>query len=204
MQGIVELTELETGEELTAKHMQMLEKSISKLDNFIADILNYSRNSRLDTRRENVNFKELLEDISRELQFMDGYDSALVINNKIKSEGEFYSDASRLRIVLSNLISNAIRYKDAAKEKPFVKIYVKVNKNSAEIAVEDNGIGIKKELHEKVFNMFYRVSEQSVGSGLGLYIVKETIEKLNGKITLDSIPGVGTKVYIQVPNLYLQ
>ena len=204
MQGIVELTELETREELTAKHMQMLEKSISKLDSFIADILNYSRNSRLDIKRENVNFKDLLEDISRQLQYMDGFDSSLVINSKIRIEGEFYSDPSRLRIVLSNLISNAIRYKDAAKENPFVIIHVKVNKDHAQIAVEDNGIGIKKELHEKVFNMFYRVSEQSVGSGLGLYIVKETIEKLNGKITMDSTPGVGTKVYIQVPNLNLQ
>lgn len=204
MQGIVELTELETAEELTAKHMQMLEKSISKLDSFIADILNYSRNSRLDIKRENVNFKELLEDIARELQFMDGYDSALVINNKIIVDGEFYSDPSRLRIVLSNLISNAIRYKDAAKANPFVIINVKANGDSAQIAVEDNGIGIKKEFHEKVFNMFYRVSEQSVGSGLGLYIVKETIEKLNGKITIDSVPGVGTKIYIHVPNLNVQ
>lgn len=204
MQGIVELTELETKEQLTAKHMQMLEKSISKLDSFIADILNYSRNSRLDVRREQVNFKELLEDVARELQYMDGYDSALVINNKINVEGIFYSDPSRLRIVLSNLISNAIRYKDAGKEKPFVKINVKADKDSAQIAIEDNGIGIKKELHEKVFNMFYRVSEQSVGSGLGLYIVKETIEKLDGKITLDSAPGVGTKVYIYIPNLHIQ
>jgi PAS domain S-box-containing protein len=204
MQGIVELTELETNEELTARHMQMLEKSISKLDSFIADILNYSRNSRLDIRRENVNFKELLEDIASELQYMDGFDSTLVINNRINMEGEFYSDTSRLRIVLSNLISNAIRYKDAAKEKPFVKINVKANGDSVEIAVEDNGIGIKKEFHEKIFNMFYRVSEQSVGSGLGLYIVKETIEKLNGKITIDSVPGVGTKIYLQLPNLNLQ
>ena len=204
MQGIVELTEMQTAEELTGKHMNMLQKSIRKLDSFISDILNYSRNARLDIRRETVDFKEMLADISRELQYMDGHDSALVIDNTVHAKSDFYSDNNRLRIVLSNLISNSIRYKDSGKENPFVTVSVTANERFAEIVVEDNGIGIKKEHHENVFNMFYRVSEKSSGSGLGLYIVKETIEKMNGEISIDSVPGVGTKVYVNIPNLYLQ
>lgn len=204
MQGIVELTELQSSEELTGKHMKMLGASIKKLDSFIADILNYSRNSRLDVKCETVNFSELLKDISKELEYMDGTDSKLVIDNTVSEHAAFYSDNNRLRIVLSNLISNSIRYKDSGKENPFVNISVSANEHFAKIVVEDNGIGIKKEQQDKVFNMFYRVSEQSVGSGLGLYIVKETIEKLNGEISIDSMPGVGTKIYVQIPNLYLQ
>jgi len=184
--------------------MKMLGKSIKKLDSFIADILNYSRNSRLDVKCETINFKELLRDISKELEYMDGVNSKLVIDNTVFEQGTFYSDNNRLRIVLSNLISNSIRYKDSGKENPFVTISVTANAHFAKIVVEDNGIGIKKEQHDKVFNMFYRVSEQSVGSGLGLYIVKETIEKLSGEISIDSKPGVGTKIYVQIPNLNLQ
>jgi PAS domain S-box-containing protein len=203
MQGIVELTEMQSKEKLTRKHMNMLQKSIKKLDNFISDILHYSRNSRLDIKSETVDFKEMLADISRELQYMDGHDTELVIDNTVNADTDFYSDNNRLRIVLSNLISNSIRYKDAAKENPFVNVSVTANEEYAQIVVEDNGIGIKKEHQEKVFNMFYRVSEKSAGSGLGLYIVKETIEKMNGEISIDSVPGIGTKVYVNIPNLYM-
>jgi len=202
MQGIVELTDLQSAEELTGKHMKMLGKSIKKLDSFISDILNYSRNARLDVKNETVDFNELLKDISKELEFMDGADSKLVIDNTVDDNGIFYSDNNRIRIVLSNLISNSIRYKDAGKDNPFININVKADEHFARIVVEDNGIGIKKEQQDKVFNMFYRISEQSVGSGLGLYIVKETVEKLNGEISLDSKPGVGTKILVMIPNLY--
>ncbi|MFI5218682.1 MAG: ATP-binding protein [Bacteroidia bacterium] len=204
MQGIVELTELETTEEITGKHMKMLNNSIRKLDNFIGDILNYSRNSRLDIKREPVNFNELVNDVARELQYMNGPSNAMDIHIDVKAQGVFYSDTNRIRMALSNLVSNSIRYFDVNKKKPFVNIYVKANEHSARIDVEDNGIGIAKELHEKVFDMFYRVSEQSVGSGLGLYIVKETVEKLKGNISLESVPGEGTKFHIQIPNLFFQ
>jgi signal transduction histidine kinase len=68
------------------------------------------------------------------------------------------------------------------------------------IIVKDNGIGISKENQEKIFDMFYRVSENSVGSGLGLYIVKEIVEKLDGKIEVESEPGKGTAFSIHIPN----
>ncbi|MBK5286063.1 MAG: HAMP domain-containing histidine kinase, partial [Bacteroidia bacterium] len=153
-------------------------------------------------KHETVDFNELLKDISKELEFMDGADSKLVIDNTVFGKSIFYSDNNRIRIVLSNLISNSIRYKDAGKENPFVNINVTADEHFAKIVVEDNGIGIRKEQQDKVFNMFYRVSEQSVGSGLGLYIVKETIEKLKGEISIDSKPGVGTKILVMIPNLY--
>ena len=76
-----------------------------------------------------------------------------------------------------------------------------ISGSSADIRISDNGIGIARENHEKIFNMFYRVSTQSVGSGLGLYIVKETVEKLQGVINLESEPGKGTVFSIRLPNL---
>ena len=70
-----------------------------------------------------------------------------------------------------------------------------------QITVSDNGIGIKKEFHNKIFEMFYRVSENSIGSGLGLYLVKETVKKLDGEVKLHSDLGKGTTFVIHLPNI---
>jgi signal transduction histidine kinase len=82
-----------------------------------------------------------------------------------------------------------------------VEIHVEVSEASADIFIRDNGIGIDKDNQGKVFDMFYRVSNKSIGSGLGLYIVKEAVEKLNGVIQLESETGKGTEFSIRLPNL---
>jgi signal transduction histidine kinase len=102
--------------------------------------------------------------------------------------------------LLNNLVSNAIRYQNPKAEAPFVDIDVTTSDDEAIISVKDNGIGISSENQPKVYDMFYRVSQNSVGSGLGLYIVKETIDKLQGKIEMDSELGKGTIFNIHIPN----
>jgi signal transduction histidine kinase len=102
---------------------------------------------------------------------------------------------------MNNLISNAIRYYNPAVSRPYVEISILANSEHAEIIVRDNGIGIDEKYHDKIFDMFFRVSKKSVGSGLGLYIVKETIEKLDGEIGLTSEKDKGTEFKILIPNL---
>src|SRR5690349_23419297 len=98
----------------------------------------------------------------------------------------------KLYLILLNIVSNAIKYYDPGKERSFVRMHVRRGSEQAIIEIEDNGIGIPQELQQRVFDMFYRATESSEGSGLGLFIVKETIEKLGGTIELSSVPGAGT------------
>jgi PAS domain S-box-containing protein len=204
MQGIVDLTEDITTEELTGEHMRMLRGSIRKLDGFIAEILNYSRNSRMEVKADKVDFDKMLNEIAGNLQYMNGASKQVEISFEIKEKGTFYSDKARISVLLNNLISNSIRYYNPDASRPYVKITVATDEKSAEIRVEDNGIGINEEYHQKVFEMFYRVSESSSGSGLGLYIVKETIDKMKGDIAIDSHAGKGTTFRIAIPNLFYQ
>ena len=118
----------------------------------------------------------------------------------ISGKGNFYSDYERLRMVVNNLVSNSIRYK-AYGRAPHIEFEVNVNKDKAVIKVIDNGIGIEENHLEKVFEMFYRATDKNVGSGLGLFIVKETVEKLEGSITISSQLNNGTEVSIVLPNL---
>jgi len=197
--GVIEIVEEDTVEVSVVEHLQMIKSSVKKLDGFISDILNYSRNSRLEIKKEEINFKELLNDITQNLKYMGGNNRKVDIKINVTQETTIQSDKSRLSILLNNLISNAIRYQNAEIQNPFVNIKIDISDTETGIIIRDNGIGIMKENTEKIFEMFYRVSEESIGSGLGLYLVKEIVDKLNGKIEVESEIGKGTSFYVSLP-----
>ena len=201
MKGIIEITNRECDNAFVRRNLGMMDKSIDRLDKFIGDILDYSRNIRLDLKTEPIDFKEMLDDIAANLEFMGAGVRKVEVKVALRNKNVFNSDPGRISVLLNNLISNAIRYQNPNADKPYVDIAVETTADAAFIVVKDNGIGIDKAQQSKVFDMFYRVSQNSVGSGLGLYIVKETVEKLQGKIDLKSEPGTGTAFTIVLPNL---
>ena len=201
--GLVEYIELETDNDNVVESLYYIKTSVKKLDTFIQDILDYSRNARLGVKKEKVCFSQILEDIPANFKFMSSGATVrpVQISSDIKNGVLFYSDSQRISIILNNLVSNAIRYANPESQNPFVHISVIITADEATITVKDNGIGIHPKYHDSIFNMFYRVSANSVGSGLGLYIVKETIEKLGGHIHITSEVNKGSTFTITIPNL---
>jgi signal transduction histidine kinase len=102
-------------------------------------------------------------------------------------------------LVLQNLINNAIKYSDPEKKKKIVNIDVKEGNDVIQIQITDNGIGIDPESIPKIFSMYYRATEKSKGSGLGLFIVKEAIHKIQGKVTVESALNLGSTFTIELP-----
>lgn len=198
--GLIEFTASETSDGEVLQNLSMMKDSIEKLDVFILDILDYSRNARLEVKKTPISFSSLLIDIRNSLKFISTGNTSAEIRINIEEDGTFSSDKSRISIILNNLISNAVRYYDPARPNPYVEVTVVARADGALISVKDNGTGIHEDYHPHIFNMFYRVSEKSKGSGLGLYLVKETVEKLNGDIQFTSVPGTGTEFKIYIPN----
>ncbi len=200
--GLINLSKHELGQkniEVLSEYLDMMEKSISKLDETLSYILQYSQSSRLRGDTEVIQFEKLLQNIFDEVRYIDGYQTVSK-NVKVHPGQPFSCNKMRLTMILLNLVSNAIRYYDAQKTGPYLKIEVFPEDTKAVIVVEDNGIEIADELQARVFDMFYRATEKSDGSGLGLYIVKETVERMNGSIVLESGKGNGTKFTISIPN----
>ena len=112
----------------------------------------------------------------------------------------FQTDEWRLEVIFGNLISNSIKYRDESKEVSNVSIKIKTRKKGLAFTIKDNGIGIGSEHIDKIYDMFYRATEGSQGSGLGLYIVQETIGILKGTVDLESKIGVGTEIKVTIPN----
>lgn len=200
MLGLIEIARDDTDEEQTREHLKMLKGSAKKLDGFICDILDYSRNARMEVNIEEINFSSLLADVTENLKFIGDNNRIVEFIIAITGETPFYSDKKRIITILGNLISNAVRYQNSQVPNPFVRITIEIAPTECQITIEDNGIGISEEAHSRIFEMFYRVSQDSVGSGLGLYIVKEAVHKLNGEIKVQSEIGVGTTFVIKIPN----
>lgn len=196
--GLVNLARMPGNEDNPMEYLKLIGEKVNQLDAFIGEVLSHSKNLKLEVKNGLVHFDKIIDTAFRNLNYMEGAEE---IVRKMNIVGcEFYSDFWRIEEIFRNLVSNAIKYRNRSNSKHTVEIIVEVDKAEAQITFADNGIGIAKDDLPKVFEMFYRASEQSVGSGLGLYIVKNAIDKLGGKVTVSSELGVGTTFSLVLPN----
>jgi PAS domain S-box-containing protein len=180
--------------------MQMMDKSINRLNEFIKEIVDYSRNANQEVRRETVDFQSLIEEIFESMAHMENASKIRQII-RVEQTDTFLSDNHRIRVVLSNLVSNAFKYSSSHRRDSYIEVNVKVENQKAIVQVRDNGLGIGKNHIEKIFDMFFRASEGQGGTGLGLYIVKETLDKLHGSVHVVSELGKGTCFVVTIPSV---
>jgi PAS domain S-box-containing protein len=197
--GLIHVAELESPSPMFNEYLKMIRINIRRLDGFINDILDYSLNARKEVQMEEINFHELIGEILKNFNFIASADR-LKVTLAIKNTVPFRSDPYRLSIIFNNLLSNAVKYQDFNKTDSFVTIEVETFPDKASIRVADNGIGIHQKHGDKIFEMFYRASENSKGSGLGLYIARETVGKLGGRMSVDTRFGEYTRFDVVIPN----
>jgi len=197
IKGLVNIARNETTDGKTKHYLTLMNDRADKLDLFIKDIIDYSKNTRTDVRPEKVDVTELLQEVQENFQFLEGAEK-IQFQNEIQVQ-EAFTDKTRLKVILNNLISNAIKYHHHDQMDPWIKVKMHNGSKTLSIVVADNGPGIDVEHQGKIFDMFYRATERSKGSGLGLYIVKETIAKMNGSIKVESVEGKGTSFVVKIP-----
>jgi PAS domain S-box-containing protein len=198
--GLIEVARLEQDRNNIVELLELQQKSLLRLDRFIRDIVDHSRNTRLEVNSDPINFESLVHSVFEQLQFMDNV-TKIQKRITISQEGDFFTSATRLDILFNNLISNAIKYADLRKADPFLEVQITANATHAQIRIRDNGEGIPSDSVTKIFDMFFRASRRGTGSGLGLYIVREAIQKIGGTIEVKSEFGEGTEFIVVIPNL---
>jgi PAS domain S-box-containing protein len=196
--GLVNLARLPGNTDNPMEYIDLIGSKVEHLDNFIGDVLSHSKNLKMEVSVALVNFGKIIDQTFQDLNYLEG---AKGISRIERIEGiDFYSDPWRIAEILRNLISNAIKYRKLDHTASEIGIRVNVDNMRAEINFADNGIGIDEENLTKIFEMFYRATEQSDGSGIGLYIVRNAVEKLGGQINVASRLGMGTRFTIILPN----
>lgn len=198
--GLIHITKQEQDPAVRERYYTLMQNSLQRLDSFIHDIIDYSRNNRLESKPEPISFNELTEEVASSLRYMpDAFTVELI--KEFTEESTFYTDRQRLKVILTNLIGNAVRYSNPRQVKPYILVKVQTSEQAAQLLIEDNGIGIDAMYLPRIFDMFFRAHQESKGSGLGLYIVKEMVKKLEGEIEVSSTLGEGTSFRITLPNL---
>lgn len=197
--GLVHIMLLEENKPEINLQLNMIQQSIKRLDNFIVDIIEYSRNKHVGIKVEPINFINLIENSIEGLWYLENT-KKLSIHTDIKDKAEFWSDRKRVSILLNNFISNAIKYHDLSKDAPSIWINITTSPKEAVVQIKDNGIGMETKQLDKIFDMFYRISSDVMGTGIGLFIVKEVLYKLNGSIEVESVLGEGSLFTLKLPN----
>ncbi len=196
--GLLNLIDGTTSPEEIQLLLKKMKDRLNSMDHFIKEITYYSQNSRTEIEENEIKLYDEVQECIESLWHMEEA-NGLTFEVNIPKEFLLKTDKRRLKIVLNNLIANAIKYGDEKKLHRWVRLQSDLTQERFVLIVEDNGVGIQDQYQPKIFNMFYRASEKSNGSGLGLYIVKETVEKMGGRIEFTSVAGEGSSFVVCLP-----
>jgi signal transduction histidine kinase len=174
-----------------------LDNIVSSQDIFILEIIDFFRSKRSTLSYTEFSLKKLIDTVIANNRFIPAARD-ITIHQQIALD-TVYTDELRLKIIINNLLSNAIKYSDGRKSDRVITIKTRRVHDNIEIEIEDNGIGIDKKHIDKIYNMFYSASPINKGTGLGLYILKQNVSKLQGKVDARSELNVGTKFTVVIP-----
>jgi two-component system, sensor histidine kinase and response regulator len=198
--GISKLAKLELDDPNALEYFEMIDTATGKLDDFIYKMLDFYRSTKIDHKITEIHFQDIVN------QQLDAYREKFDLRHfkteiQVSQNGAFFSDEAKIRVILNNLFSNAVQFQKDQSEQKWISLTIDVIEDVAIIAVEDNGIGIESRFKEEVFNLFARATQKNVGTGLGLYMVKESVEQMGGKIQLESELNQGTKITVTLPSM---
>ncbi|MBE0369931.1 sensor histidine kinase [Pseudoalteromonas aurantia] len=177
-----------------------IEKQIRKLETLIDNILDLSKAELQEFTHDTINLASLFTDIKADLDNVY-LDKQVDILSDIDEHIRFDAPKVRIEQIITNLISNGIKYANKNQKNSYVKLTITQEENNIRFMIEDNGLGIPVKFQDSVFLMFKRFHPHtSSGSGLGMYIVKKHVEKLNGTITFES-SSKGTIFKVLIPKL---
>lgn len=199
--GLIELSRMTEDGQLHQAYLEHMESSLKRLDSFITDLTNYSRNNRFDIIPEEIDFKGFFLD---HLQQNMPYElkDIFQIEINIQQSEKFFQDKRRLEIIFNNLISNGIKYRKIGENVTHKLTFeATVFENKTLLTFRDHGRGIPTDQKDKIFEMFYRASSDTKGSGIGLFIVREVVLKMGGRIEVHSEEGQWTEFFIELPCL---
>lgn len=193
--GLTKIAKLEKLPPTTSDYIDKIETGAELLNKVLSKLTNIHFINKAELEPSDINIKSFIDGILR--TFNPEKIRNFIVKNEISDDLTVVGDEKLLRIVFENLIENAIYFRKPGESLLLIKEEEK--EDVYNLIFEDNGVGIPKEYQKKIFDMFYRASDLSKGSGLGLYLVKKVLEKVEGDITLFSEKGKFARFVISIP-----
>lgn len=198
LEGLNNLINHDIHDKVSLNYFTMYKKQINRISKIVMDLIELTRMNHQKMNKKLINFDLIVSECISSYHYFKNY-KAISFIKKIDQQIEFYSEWPVINTILQNLIENGIKYAKSDIDKPHVTISISEEDEKIIIETSDNGLGIEPKYQDKIFDMFYRANENIDGTGLGLYIMKRAVERLNGSITLKSELGVGSSFIVQLP-----
>ena len=197
LSGLIDLIDEETDPKQIKAYRLMMRDSLEKQDRFINEMLTFIKSKHIGVSKTECNLTTIVDNVIAQNNSYNGGKGV-----KFYKELELtqvLTDALKLQVILNNLVSNSVKYSDPNKPERWVKVKTYRSDTHMIIEVEDNGLGIRPKDQERIFDKFYMSGENKKSSGIGLYLVKDAVTQLNGKIEVCSEPGVSSKFKVSIP-----
>lgn len=197
--GVLDLVKMDGVFDDEGGYWKLMEACVKKMEYYVNQTVQFYKTARFSMDSEPLHFNEMIQSLLG-LHKATGALKDIEVKMDINEEEAFCNDAFRVEIILANLLSNAIKNQRADAADKNITIKVQTSKENATIIIEDNGVGIHSKDLERIFDQFFK-GESPDGLGLGLYILKESLDKLKGTISVESTPGIGSSFRLLIPNL---
>lgn len=197
MLGLLSLMKVESKNE-NDKYISFLEDSLLKLDVHIRKLSLFSKITNERMAVQAIDMHTVITETVKEFAVHENFEK-VKLKLVVAPKSTFNSDYAKVNSILFQLIKNAYDFADLSKSEPFLSINVIDLPDEIRLEMLDNGIGIEDAVVDNVFKMFFRGSTQSRGAGLGLYLVREALTRVQGTIELQSDLGKGTSIVVRLP-----
>lgn len=198
VEGLINLSKTGTSDIPAHDVLGLIEKRVADLKDFLRETVQLSAQA---NKIEPIEFKSIVLNYIESIKHASG-SAKIFISTEVSHSTLFWSLKTDVNSIISNLISNSLKYSDSTKTSSTIEIRIDVNDSEAVICIRDNGIGIASDHTEKIFELNFRVTQESnTGSGLGLYMVKQSVKNLRGTIQVKSELNEGSEFIVRIPNL---
>jgi len=194
--GLHNLVPTDIQDRTSRKFFDLYHDQVVRMNNIVMGLINLTEIKNTRELKAKIDFEKLVDECVHSCHYLD--QSSMVKIKKEIEHIEFYSEWAIINTILQNLIENAIKYSRKEIESS-IHISIQVEEGDIVIRVEDNGQGIPEKHLPLIFDMFYRANDKVKGSGLGLYILKRAVERLDGNIDVKSTLHVGSVFTVKLP-----
>jgi PAS domain S-box-containing protein len=199
MLGLLNIATGELAGNATAeRYLGLMDRAANRLDRILVDLIEATQVKQGVIEYAEITVKAFAQQCIENLNGRPNFDK-VTFSLDIDPALKINTDKKLFQSIVQNYIDNTIKYRDPQKAPCTAHISIRQDGDQLLIAVKDNGIGVADDVRGRVFDMFFRGTKEATGSGLGLYIVQQSAEKLGGSVWLESIPGTGSTFFAALP-----
>ncbi len=197
IKSLLRLLQTEEHTPSTRKYLGLIDNCTEQMDDILISLSRAVDYKKVEPTVEQIDFNKIKYDLEQKIS---SERRDIQVEWNISEKAPFFSDYKLLNVILRKTIANALTYRQGT-QSDFCRVTITTDRQGAILSIEDNGQGINEKIRESVFDMFVKGTHKSKGAGLGLYLVKIALDKIRGKVVLESAVGKGSKLTFQLPNM---